>query len=69
MQAGQHPLALLSRVSENRQFGHVVRLGQRGVVVLGSSNDWRDQDRVRSAEMVDDLFQTAVLEEVHERGR
>ena len=69
MQAGRYPLDLLSRASENRQLGHVVRLGQRGVAALGSSNDRRDQGRVRSAEMVDGLFRADVLGEVHDRGR
>ena len=63
--ADQYPLALVLGVSENHQLGHVVHLGQRGVVALGSLNDWEDQVHVHSAEMVDHLFQETAQRVAH----
>jgi hypothetical protein len=63
----QYPLALVLGVSENHQLGHVVHLDQRGVVALGSLNDWEDQAHVHSAEMVDHLFPGIALEAAHGR--
>lgn len=63
--ADQHPLALVLEVSENHQPGHVVHLGQRGAVVLGSLNGWEGQVHVHSAEMVDHLFQETAPEVAH----
>ena len=67
MPADQHPLALVLGVSENHQLGHVVHLGQRGAVALGSLNDWEGHAHVHSAEMVDHLFQETALEVAHGR--
>ena len=66
--AGQHPLVLLLWVSESRQLGHVVHLGQRGAVIPGSLNGWQDQVHGRSAGVVDRLFRETVLEVAHGRG-
>ena len=65
---GRHPSALLSGVSENRQLGRVVRLGQRVGVTLGSLGGLQDRARVRSAGVVDHLFQVTVPGVVHGRG-